>query len=214
VPQPRAPRVQPALPPPAPLPLFLEDFSTTSLSERWRVGVLATEPATFDASATLEIERGALSITPAAAKDGAHFSGYISRDAFDLSKAAISVQLRRPADSAVTLFAAAMDAWNWVGFRIDAGQLMVESHTKGKVISHSMPFDSARHRFLRLRATEIAHIIVWETSADGVKWNMPYVETAAIPINGLRIALSAGTTKRVASPGTALFDGVTVETAP
>ena len=64
---------------------------------------------------------------------------------------------------------------------------------------------------IRLRSSNVANVVVWETSANGVNWNPEYVETAAIPIDALRIAVSAGTTKSVAAPGAAVFDSVLVE---
>ena len=45
----------------------------------------------------------------------------------------MAVQLRRAAAGATTIFAAAIDAGNWWGFRIEGGQLAIESHTNNRV---------------------------------------------------------------------------------
>jgi hypothetical protein len=213
-PAPRRVVQEPPAPPPKPAPVLQEDFATAELTERWNIGVLATPPSTFDPAMAVEVARGFLSITPAARKDGAHFSGCVSRGTFDLRKASITAQLRRASAGGTTLFVAAVDHANWIGFRVEGGRLVSESHTEGKVASHATAFDPEEHRFLRLRMTDVVHIIVWETSADGIRWNAEYVETGSIALDALRIALSAGTTKRVDTPGAAAFEGITVEQAP
>jgi len=193
-----------------------ETFSDTlAFAERWRTGILATPAATFDSTAQTQVTGSVLTIVPATRKDGAHFSGYVSVATFDLRAVSIAVELRRATtNGAATIFAAATDSNNWLGFRIEAGTLSIESHTGGKAASRKRGYDPAQHRFLRLRSSNIAEVVVWETSADGKNWNPEYVETAAIDLSHLRIALSAGTTKRIESPGTAVFDNVIVEMMP
>jgi hypothetical protein len=127
------------------------------------------------------------------------------------------VEVQRPAAGSVTIVAAAIDASNWIGFRIEGNQLSIESHTKGRVASKKVEYSAAQHRFLRLRTSKVAPnapVAVWETSADGRNWFPHYVETAGIQLTALRIALSAGTTKSAAVTGAAVFDRVTVERLP
>jgi hypothetical protein len=181
------------------------------------VGVLATPPDTFDRNAAVEQANSALSVTPAARQEGSHFSGYVSKLPFDLKTSGIAVELRRPANGSVTIFAAAIDASNWIGFRIEGNQLSIESHTRGRVASRKIDYSAAEHRFLRLRTSNVAAIApvaVWETSADGRNWFPHYIETAGIQLAALRIVLSAGTTKSAAVTGAAVFDHVTVEQLP
>lgn len=177
---------------------------------RWRVGVLATPPETFDAAIALGQGQGVMNIASNGHAAGSHFSGYVSVPSFDLNIASIAVRLRHPAAGGVTLFAAAIDANNWVGFRIDRGQLVIESHAGGRVATKAIGYDAAQHRFLRLRRSQRLPVVAWETSADGHNWTPQYVETAAIKLNDLRIALSAGSTGR-AEVGAAAFGGVVVE---
>jgi hypothetical protein len=180
----------------------------------WRSGVLATSDATFDSNIAVTQNRGALSITPVQ-KPGVHFSGYVSIQSFDLNPSTITVSLRRPAGGgATTIFAAAIDSENWRGFRVEGGQLSIESHTNGRVAAKTVPYRATLHRFLRLRMSNVASVIVWETSADGASWNPQYVETANIAVSALRIALSAGTTKSTPIAGPAEFDSVIVERKP
>ncbi len=221
---PSPPRSAPVAPPePAPVPppqakpqpLLRDEFDTRQrLAGQWTVGILATSSETFDPNISTEQTGGLLSITPVAQKPGAHFSGYISIPSFDLNKSSIAVELRRSASGATTIFAAAIDSANWVGFRIEGGQLSIESHTKGNLASRKVAYSAAQHRFLRLRTSSVAPVVVWETSADGANWNPEYVETASIQVTALRIALSAGTTKSVPSSGPATFDSVIVERKP
>jgi hypothetical protein len=170
---------------------------------------------TFDATTVVEQKQGFLSITPHAHRFGMHFSGYVSTATFDLSTSSIATELGHPAPGgATTIFAAVVDSANWIGFRIEGAVLSIESHTGGKVASRSVPYDAAQHRFLRLRKSKLASVVVWETSADGRSWNPEYVETTPLELTALRIVLSAGTKKSIATRGAATFGSVTVESNP
>jgi hypothetical protein len=221
---PAPPTPQPELPrsvapraveaPPTPAPVLKEDFDNSErVAERWRIGVLATRPETFDPNVSIEQSHGLLRITPIAHKTGAHFSGYVSTQSFDLNTVSITVQLRQSAPGAITIFAAAIDSANWRGFRIEGGQLAIESHTNDRVAAKKIPYIASQHRFLRLRASNVAPVVMWETSADGSSWIPEYAETVSINLAALRIALSAGTTKSSAT-GAAAFDSVIVERKP
>jgi hypothetical protein len=200
--------------PPKPLraaPILKEEFdSNESTGERWRIGVLATAPETYDSNVVVDQSRGLLTITPVAHKSGAHFNGYVSIPSFDLNACSIAVRLRHAAAGASTIFAAAVDAGNWRGFRIEGGQLAIESHTNNRVAAKKIPYDPTQHRFLRLRTSDIAPVVVWETSADGTNWNPEYVETESVRMSAVRIVLSAGTIKSNATEAAA-FAGVIVE---
>jgi hypothetical protein len=206
----RTPRVATKAP-----PLLRDDFSGDQVdAERWRIGVLATPPGSFDRQVITEQAGGLLSITPRAGQDGSHFSGYVSHAAFDLLTSSIAVELRRPAAGATTIVAAAIDSKNWFGFRIEGGQLVIESHTNGKSAMYTSRYDAVLHRFLRLRRSETSPLVAWETSADGVNWTAQYAESAGIPVTAMRIVLSAGTAKSVGHTSPALFKSVTVERTP
>lgn len=211
--EPSLPRAAPrsTLPPPQPLPLLREDFDESERVEsRWRAGVLATAPETFDATIKLRQTEGVLTIAPPAHKSGPHFSGYVSTETFDLTRVTIVVDVRRPASGAVTIVAAGNDSANWRGFRIEGAQLAIESHTNGHAVTRKVAYDVVTQRYLRLRTSSVAPVVVWETSADGTSWNPEFVETSTMNLSAVRIAVSAGTTKS-ASPGTAAFDSVVVE---
>jgi hypothetical protein len=192
------------------VPLLRETFSEP-VSDRWRVEVIATPPETFDAGVLTTHMSNALTITPLSQADGTHFSGFASIGAFDLNSASIAAEVRRAAGGGTTIFAAVIDSKNWIGFRIEGGRLSFESHTAGKVAARTVVYHAAQHRYLRLRTSNVAPVVVWETSSDGSNWNPEYVETAMIKLASLRIALSAGTTKRAESAGASVFDNVIVE---
>lgn len=209
-----APTPPPPQPKPKPQPLLREDFETSTPTLNWTVGVLATADDTFDGEVATRQTGGGFRIAPRAQSDGAHFSGYVSVPSFNVRTASIAAELRQHAAGGTTLFAAAIDADNWIGFRVEGGQLWLESHTNGKVAARKVAYSATQHRFLRLRTSSVAPVVVWETSADGRNWTPGYVETATIRLDALRIALSAGTAKRVSSPGAAIFDNVIVELQP
>ncbi|MFP5248101.1 MAG: hypothetical protein ACLGH0_15515 [Thermoanaerobaculia bacterium] len=159
------------LPPPKPQPLFRDRFSdAVPAAYWWNAGAVTSE-----------------------------LNGYISGQAFDLNSATIAVKLARPAAGATTIFAAAIDAQNWIGFRIEDGQLSMESHIEGKVAARTVPYSPAQHRFLRLRLTRVATVVLWETSADGKNWSADYAETPLLKLNNLRIAFSTGTAQHLAA---------------
>ena len=173
--------------------------------------MIATPSETFDAGVFTMQMSNALTISPLTNADGMRFSGFASISAFDLNSASIAAEVRRAASGGTTIFAVVIDAKNWIGFRVEGGRLSFESHTAGKIAARTVAYSATEHRYLRLRTSGITPVIVWETSADGSTWNPEYVETAAIKLASLRIALSAGTTKRAAAPGNAVFDSIVVE---
>jgi hypothetical protein len=177
----------------------------------WKIGVLATSAATFDDTIPIEQSDGLLRIAPLRRAANAHFSGYVSTGSFDLRSFIFIAELARPAAGAETIFAVGIDADNWVGFRVADGQLHAENHARGVRSDKAIPYDSRHHRFLRLRRSNVAPVVVWETSADGRAWNPTRVETLTIPTTPLRIALSAGTSRSAESPGTAAFGSLVVE---
>jgi hypothetical protein len=208
LPRSAAPRA--AVRPPRAAPILKDEFDSDSIGDRWRIGVLATAPETHDASVAVDRSGGLLTIRPVAHKSGAHFNGYVSIASFDLNSCSMAVQLRRAAAGATTIFAAAIDAGNWWGFRIEGGQLAIESHTNNRVAARKIAYDPSQHRFLRLRTSNVAPVVVWETSADGTNWNPEYVETESTRVSAVRIVLSAGTTRSAATEAAA-FDNVVVE---
>lgn len=215
-PQPTSPRslAPRAIAEPAdPTSILREDFAAAyRLADRWRIGVLATPAETFDSNTIVEQTRGVLRITPGE-KGGSHFNGYVSVPPFDLTTCSITVHLRSAAADGTTIVAAAIDAANWIGFRVEGGELAIESHTNGRVAARKTPYRPAEHRFLRLRTSKVAPVVVWETSAEGTNWNPQYVETSRIGLNALHIALSAGRQGDGAA-GAAAFESVRVEAKP
>lgn len=214
-PPPPRPVVEKPAPRPQPVALLRETFDSDMLRiGRWSVGVLATPPQSFDSAVQTDQTNNILSITPLAGATGVHFSGYLSQDTFDLATVSIASEVRRTAGSMSTIFAAGHDSGNWFGFRIDDGILYMESHTAGQVASRRVPYDSQRHRFVRLRMSDVAPVVMWETSANGTAWDAQYLETPRIQVKAVRIALSAGTSKAVDAAGKTFFDNVLVERKP
>lgn len=188
-----------------------ETFSAPERTTRWAVGVLATPRETLDSTMTVEQKLGALSVTPSPNRSGNHFSGYVSTDSFDLNQNSVTVQVRRAASNATTIIAVGINADNWLGFRIEDGVLHLESHNGGKVARRSTPYNASNHKYFRVRTSSVAPVAVWETSPDGSTWNPEYVETLGIPVTMIYVAVSAGTTKPIASTSAAMFDAVIVE---
>jgi hypothetical protein len=178
----------------------------------WEHGVLATAPATYDDKIYNQIEGAQFVIRPRSGIVGNHYAGFLSKVPFDLTTERISVELRRAASgAAVTIFAAARDENNWVGFRIVNGKLYCEARVGGRTSAKETAYDAERHRWLRLRPGTVAAVVVWETSPDGQSWTPEFVATPEIMVNALRVALSSGTTRTVSVPGSAAFDNFIVD---
>jgi hypothetical protein len=182
------------------------------LESNWKRGVLATPPDSFDPRPDPVLANRSLVIHPRAHTWGRHFDGFIFNGTFDLSLAKCAVELRQAASgAAVTLFVAGHDFDNWAGFRIAGGKLSFEARAAGTSSSKDVNYDPERHRWLRLRSSGVANLLVWETSADGKTWSVEYAATPEMVLSGVRIALSAGTESPVATPGAAAFDNFSVE---
>jgi hypothetical protein len=112
---------------------------------------------------------------------------YLSQRKCNLWVERITVRLRHPASAR---FTAMLDEANHLGFRIDGNELVFESQTAGRIAAKRIPYVASRHRYLRLRPTDAAQLVVWETSADGKTWKLEYAETPQIDVTAMSIALS------------------------
>jgi len=176
------------------------------------VGVLVTPASTFDEAIDTRQSGTRLMITPRDQVHGSHFSGFVSDQAYDLRTTSFSVSLVRCAG--ITIFAAGVDPDNWFGFQTDGKTLTFESRMNGHATSKKAFFDEVQHRYLRIRASDVAPTVVWESSANGRSWTLEHVQTHTIPISSLHVALSAGTTTAGNARGTAIFEGLKLEPKP
>lgn len=113
--------------------------------------------------------------------------------------------------TAITLFAAARDHRNWFGFRVAGSTISFESRTDGRPSAKSVPYDAEQHRHLRLRKSDVANLVVWETSPDGNTWSVQYAESPEVAFAGMQAVLSAGTASAVSGGGSAVFDNFILE---
>jgi hypothetical protein len=147
-----------------------------------------------------------LEIAPRASHSGHHFNGY-STEPLNLTNSSVQVELVRAASQgAETIFAAALDAENWYGFRTRGENLYCEAHVRAVKRAHTVVFNSVSHRHLRVTHDASLGVIAWQSSPDGIRWATLCSEAVEVPVTAMRAVLSAGTRIPVAAPGNAIFD--------
>ena len=157
---------------------------------------------------------GRIEIRPASGTTG--YSGLISDTTYDLIGSEIRVELvraLRAAEGPETYFRAQIDSNNGVYFNIGDGLIEASQIVTGNRYTHaSVPYDPARHRWLRLR--DQAEHLYWEVSADGCEWVVlarsgnPLGSQPGGPASQLTVELGAGVYQATPSPGVAIFDNL------
>jgi PKD repeat protein len=212
----------PAPPPPAPTPIptppptalaFGDDFNDNVRdATKWTLGTITgginLGAAGFD-SALSVLERNArLEITPRSGVQSDHYSGYLSAKAWDMTGASVSVEVPQVAQGGATdtELAACLDYQNFYMIVEENGGLYFQEIAGGARTSASTIYDPARHRFWRIRHDATADTINFETSADGLAWVVQRTVARHIPVNALKLELSAGTWRAETITAPAFFD--------
>ncbi|HEX6750702.1 MAG TPA: vanadium-dependent haloperoxidase [Longimicrobium sp.] len=157
-------------------------------------------------------------VRPASSSGALSYGGYYAATTYDLTGSEIRVELVRPlrsADAAEAYLTAELDASNQVSITVDgdvystyqnlnAYQKVAGSYT----LLARVPYHPARHRWLRLR--EASGVLYWETSPDGVTWEVLTSKAPPIALTAVSPGFGAGTWDRVPSPGVAVFDNFNV----
>lgn len=204
-------------PPPSPAPsvTLSDDFNDNVRdTNKWYLGTLSDGNAATDPHITPYETNQRLEISPLAGVNGDHYNGYVTLDAFDFTggrATAELVQATNTADFSDTTFALAADSSNWYRFAVENGFIRFDDKAAGtRNTSSRVPYDPARHRFLRFRHDAANDTVNWETSADGQVWVIQRTIRRNISVALVRAELNAGTYQAEAAPGTAVFDNFTL----
>jgi hypothetical protein len=108
--------------------------------------------------------------------------------------------------AANTIFAIGTDSNNWYGFVVESGKLYLQSKINGRKNAESIQYDATAHRSWRLRHEASLNEILWETSADGITWQLLRRVTPEISLQSVFVTLGAGTYTPEVEPGLAAFD--------
>lgn len=214
----------PATPTPTPTPvptptpgqsvLFTDDFNdNTRDTNKWSLGLVSKAASAFDSQVLVAERNQRLEIVPRSNLSGNHFNGYVSAALWDLTGGDASVEVVQAANAgADTIFAIGIDAANCYRFVVEDGRLYFQQTKEPFDISKSVPYSPTAHRFWRFRHSAPTNQIIFETSPDGLNWNVMRSMDRDMSISALRVELSGGTFSPIISPGTAIFDNFRLQT--
>jgi hypothetical protein len=157
---------------------------------------------------------GRVEIRPASGTTG--YSGLTSDTTYDLIGSEARVELVRALRLVIgteTYFRVQIDTANAAYFNIGDRLLYASQAVAGVKYNHaSIPYDPARHRWLRMR--DQAEILYWEVSADGCEWvtlaraTNPLGSQPGGPASSVTVEFGAGVYQALPSPGVAIFDNL------
>jgi hypothetical protein len=165
---------------------------------------------------------GRLEILPRPHLAGTNGGAYRSTGLFDFSDSTVRVEvvhaLAAPTDAS-TYLSVGPDGSNEIYISIQEGMVRALADANGGSFAYGkVPYDPARHRWLRLRHETAAvaggDVVYYETSPDGVEWEVLAAPAPPIPVTSLYVYLGARTHAAVPRPGLAVFDNFNVQNTP
>jgi hypothetical protein len=201
---------------PAPAASFSDDFEDNVRDTAlWKLGTLTQPAESWDQQVTALEKRQQLEITPLSNAGGRHYNGYLSVSNWNLTDARATVVLVQAATGAAqTMFTLSADGNNWFRFLLEDGKLSFQASVSGGLTSTQFATGRTLPRFWRLRHERSADQIFFETSADNLTWSVERSVSRQISLTAMTIELNAGTSAKVAAPGTAIFDNFALEANP
>lgn len=205
---------------PAPVETILleDDFNDNSLNlSKWSPNNLFsgfTDPTVPSRELNQRFEIGALFVNAS----GSHYNGIRSASAFDFNGAYSYVELVQgpaAATKADAMFTIGRDAHNYYRVYVEEGIFICQARIGGtKRNLFTAVYNSALHRYWRIRHDQPAGNVVFETAADNPglagSWTIRYSERwdgAAVPLNSVLFEIKGGTWQvETIAPGTVVFD--------
>ncbi|HEX8424061.1 MAG TPA: S8 family peptidase, partial [Pyrinomonadaceae bacterium] len=184
-----------------------DDFNDNSINTaKWNVG---------DAAGGIVAEQnGRLEVTPPASTTG--YNGYYSATTADLTDSRTSVEVtpgNAAAYGAETYFMYA-EGNNYVLFATGGSNILFQTAVNGVMSRTYVPYSATQHRFWRFRHNRPTDQISWETSPDGVTWNVQRTVARQFSITNLQLSLQAGKYTAAATGGTTIYDNLWHESNP
>jgi hypothetical protein len=185
-------------------------------ANKWSLGAiestLTAGSSAWDPNVTVLEQNQRLEITPRSRMTGSHYNGYVSLSTVDLTNASASVEVVQAASGgADTYLALCIDAQNHYKIEKEGTLLYFTQVLAGATTESSTSYSPDEHRFWRIRHILSTESIVFETSADRQVWTMRDSFVRKFSVKTLKLEIGAGTSSRVDSPGTAIFDNPRVE---
>jgi phosphatidylserine/phosphatidylglycerophosphate/cardiolipin synthase-like enzyme len=200
-------------------PLLVDDFNNNSLDQtKWKVNNLFsgfTDASLPVLETNQRLEIGAL----LQQTGGSHYNGLVSQQRYDFTGAyAYVAVVQAPAINTTgdAMFTLGQDANSYYRIYEEAGMLSVQKRLSGgaKVTMWSAAYDTAAHRYWRIRHDGTTGNVVFETAPDNSgapgAWVIRYTEawsTTAIPLGSVLFEVKAGTWQtEAAAAGKVIFD--------
>ncbi|HEY0014882.1 MAG TPA: hypothetical protein VGC13_01135 [Longimicrobium sp.] len=154
---------------------------------------------------------GRIEIRPAIGTHG--YSGISSSLRYDLTDSEVRLEvvhaLQPPGQTSLSL---GVDISNHLLITIRDRTIVFAQQVAGTwTILETLPYDAVAHRWVRLR--ERAGVLYWETSADGVGWDLRVRNATPFTVTAVLIDISAGG-QPTAWAGMAIIDNVNVQKTP
>ena len=184
---------------------------------KWQVSSLFS--GFTDASVATSETNQRLQIGPLfAGQSGSHYNGIRSTNTHNFTGAYSYVELVQAPSASTTadaMFTIGIDAHNYYRIYVEQGVFICQARIGGtKRNLFTSAFNSATHRYWRIRHDAISGNVIFESAGDngGVPgtWTVRALEqwnTSAVPLTALRFELKAGTWQpEPTAPGVVIFD--------
>ena len=178
-----------------------DDFNdNTPDTAKWSVGI--------PAGGTVVEQGGRLEVTPPATTTG--YGGYYSATTVDLTDSNVGVQVTpgNPGAYGAETYLTLSSGNNYFLFATGGGNLLFQTAVNGAMTRTYLPYNATLHRFWRFRHNRTTDQINWETSPDGVTWNVQRTEVRQFPITSMQTYLQAGKYTATAVGGTTIYDNL------
>ena len=155
-----------------------------------------------------------LEIRPRASVSGVNLSYYQSAALWDVTASEVRVEVVQALSQAIgtaTFLSVGTSGTDEVFLTIEDGYLMAGQDSGGSYyIFNQVPYDPAKHRWLRLRNLVAGGVAYWEYSADGEHFETLWNGGSPVDLSAVYVYIGAGTQQDVEAPGFAVFDNFNV----
>jgi len=189
---------------PIPVPVFSDNFNSTSLdTSKWSVVDPNSSAVVTDNGQQLQI-----TLQP----NTAAYNGVYSNSTYDLTGKNFQVEEAQPISQAgwcENFIELVLDGNNYFLIDSGAGSLVLRSMVGGANDQTVLTFDQTAHHYWRIRHDQSTNTIKFETSADGSTWTTRKSAAVGFSLTSLRLYLYAGAWGTGnGSPGAAKYDNV------
>ena len=165
----------------------------------------------YNSSATRAETGGELVLTPAVETSGINYTGYISTNFFDLSESRFFARCTQTVNeetvAANFIQVAYLNDTYGLEVIFENGRLLMRHNISGvRTTLANVEYDPKIHRYWGIRGS--GGVVYWETSKDGINWDVQYEEADPFDVSGVLLSLGAGSWKAETNPESAKFDNV------